>query len=728
MNKFPTKGKTLDCDWSPDGQILAIALYTGKILLRDKNGAELTVIDKSSQPVWCLRFCPQKFDTSDNILISGSWDQKLSIHSVSGGKSVKTVHADKELGFDPCSICFYPTGEYMLMSGSDKKISLWNKEGIKLGVIGEMRDWVWGTAVHPATNNVFAGANNGALTSYKVEFGKVHGLYQERYAYRELMTDVIIQHLVSETRVKIRCRDYIKKIAIYKDRLAVQLPEKIIVYSVNADDPFDMKYKAHKKINKKIDCSDLFVTSQNLVFVFEKKIQLLAFTGILQREWIFDSNITYVKVVSGPPKKESLLVGQKNGSVVRVFIDNAFPIPIASQTSAIKSVDISSDKTKIVLIDDHNNMFVHEVKSQQILFKEVKVQSAAWNLEMDDMLAYTSADTLFIKTREANPSQQKLPGNVVGFKGSKIFCISDSQMNTIDVPQSSTFYGFLHQKDFYMAYQLACIGVTTSDWRELGIQALLAKEFYFARKAFMHIRELKYIDLCETAEDMHGIKNLNETWLQSEILAFQGKFKEAATNYIRNNMTDKAVEIYTSLKKFTEAKELIRKHGKGRNGSEPYLNPQILIKQAEFERDSGNWKESADLYVQAGMHKQAIEIYGKQDNLDQIMEICKNLDKQKNTPDIELCANYFKKAGHHTFAKQAYLRLGDIKGLMKLHVDCQKWDEAQMLAKQNPGMEQMINLPYADWLSANDRFDEAQEAYKKASRPDLSLKINEFLS
>ena len=137
------------------------------------------------------------------------------------------------------------------------------------------------------------------------------------------------------------------------------------------------------------------------------------------------------------------------------------------------------------------------------------------------------------------------------------------------------------------------------------------------------------------------------------------------------------------------------------------MNPQILIKQAEFERDSGNWKEAADLYVQAGKHKEAIEIYGKQDNLDQIMEICKNLDKSKNTPDIELCAAYFKKAGHHTFAKQAYLRLGDIKGLMKLHVDCQKWDEAQMLAKQNPGMESMISLPYADWLSANDRFDEA---------------------
>ena len=53
-------------------------------------------------------------------------------------------------------------------------------------------------------------------------------------------------------------------------------------------------------------------------------------------------------------------------------------------------------------------------------------------------------------------------------------------MNTIDVPQSSTFFEFLSKKDFSMAYKLACLGVTISDWRQLGIEALLAKEFYFA--------------------------------------------------------------------------------------------------------------------------------------------------------------------------------------------------------------------------------------------------------
>lgn len=79
---------------------------------------------------------------------------------------------------------------------------------------------------------------------------------------------------------------------------------------------------------------------------------------------------------------------------------------------------------------------------------------------MEDMLAYTGNDTLYIKTREMPASQQRLPGYVVGFKGPKIFCLHSTAMNTIDVPQSSTFYRFLEKKDFVMAYKIACIGVT----------------------------------------------------------------------------------------------------------------------------------------------------------------------------------------------------------------------------------------------------------------------------
>ena len=285
----------------------------------------------------------------------------------------------------------------MAMSGSDRKITLWNREGVLLGTVGEMDDWIWSTSVNPTNKAIFAGGNNGQIQLHQVNMNQVHGLYQERYAYRELMTDVIIQHLVTETRVKIRCRDYIKKIAIYKDRLAVQLNEKIIIYSVSPEDPYDMKYKAHKKINKKIDCQNLFVFSHHLVLCFEKKIQLLAFTGVLEREWVLETAIKYVKPLSGPAKRESLLVGYQDGSVLKIFIDNGFPIPIVKQTTPVCLVDISADRQKIAVIDDFRSLFVYDVKTQQLLFQERNITSIAWNLEVEDMLAYTGQDSLYIK-------------------------------------------------------------------------------------------------------------------------------------------------------------------------------------------------------------------------------------------------------------------------------------------------------------------------------------------
>lgn len=55
------------------------------------------------------------------------------------------------------------------------------------------------------------------------------------------------------------------------------------------------------------------------------------------------------------------------------------------------------------------------------------------------------------------------------------------------------------------------------------------------------------------------MRTLNEHWLVGEILAYQGKYKEAAAYFIKNNMQEKAINIYTTLKKFTEANELIKK-------------------------------------------------------------------------------------------------------------------------------------------------------------------------
>ena len=114
--------------------------------------------------------------------------------------------------------------------------------------------------------------------------------------------------------------------------------------------------------------------------------------------------------------------------------------------------------------------------------------------------------------------------------------------------------------------------------------------------------------------------------------------------------------------------------------------------------------------------------------LDQIHLILKVLDDKKHIEEIKLCSTIFREKEHHTYAKQALLKLKDMKGLMALHVEMQKWDEAIKHVESNPEYSEMLYLPYADWLSLNDRFEEAQEAYKKAKRPDMSIRIIEFLA
>lgn len=242
--------------------------------------------------------------------------------------------------------------------------------------------------------------------------------------------------------------------------------------------------RVKEKINQKIDCNLLVVCTNHLVLCQEKRLQCLNFRGAREREWVMESLIRYIKVVGGPPEREGLLLGLKSGQVLKIFLDNPFPVHLLSISAAIRCLDLSASRRKIAIVDEHSTCQVFDLASRELLYKEPNANSVAWNTHFEDLLCFSGAGALSIKAANFPAHQQKMLGFVVGFSGSKIFCLHVYSMTTIEVPLSSPMFQYLEKGDLGEAYAAACLGVTESDMKALGRTALEKMDLDVARRAF----------------------------------------------------------------------------------------------------------------------------------------------------------------------------------------------------------------------------------------------------
>lgn len=718
VSKHKANSKITCCSWTNDGQYLALGMFNGVVSIRNKNGEEKVKIERSGgslSPVWSISWNPSR-DEHNDILAVADWGQRLSFYQLSG----KQIGKDRVLNFDPCCVSYFSKGEYILLGGSDKQVSLYTKDGVRLGTVGEQSSWVWTCKAKPDSNYVAVGSQDGTISFYQLIFSTVHGLYKDRYAYRDSMTDVIVQHLITEQKVRIKSRELVKKIAIYKNRLAIQLPEKIQIYELYSDDSSDMHYRMKEKIVKKFECNLLVVCSEHIILCQEKRLQCLSFSGTKEREWLMESLIRYIKVIGGPPGREGLLVGLKNGQILKIFVDNPFAIVLLKQSTAVRCLDMSASRNKLAVVDENDTCLVYDIHTKELLFQEPNANSVAWNTQCEDMLCFSGGGYLNIKASNFPVHQQKLQGFVVGYNGSKIFCLHVFSMSAVEVPQSAPMYQYLERKMFKEAYQIACLGVTDTDWKELAMEALEGLEFETAKKAFTRVRDLRYLELISSIEERKKRGENNNDLFLADVYAYQGKFHEAAKLYRRSGHENLALDMYSDLRMFDYAKDFL-------SSGDPKDTKMLIIKQADWAKNINEPKAAVEMYITAGEHMKAIEISGEQGWVDALIDIARKLDKAEREP-LRKCAYYFKKLLNHGYAAETYMKIGDLKALIQLHVDTQQWDEAFALCDKHPEFKDDVYVPYAQWLAENDRFEEAQKAFHKAGRQTEAVKVLEQLT
>ncbi|NXG62594.1 IF122 protein, partial [Hemiprocne comata] len=753
VTKNKTSSKITCCSWTNDGQYLALGMFNGVVSIRNKNGDEKVKIERAggaSSPIWSICWNPSScsgtmsctepmactagqdvihqawqlllqrrltfLDERNDILAVADWGQRLSFYQLSG----KQVGKDRMLNFDPFCVSYFTKGEYILLGGSDKQVSLFTKDGVRLGAIGEQSSWVWTCKAKPDSNYVAVGCQDGTISFYQLIFSTVHGLYKDRYAYRDSMTDVIVQHLITEQKVRIKGRELVKKIAIYKNRLAIQMPEKILIYELYSDDSSDMYYRVKEKIVKKFECNLLVVCSNHIILCQEKRLQCLSFSGIKEREWLMESLIRYIKVIGGPPGREGLLVGLKNGQILKIFVDNALAIVLLKQSTAVRCLDMSASRSKLAVVDENDTCLVYDIHTKELLFQEPNANSVAWNTQCEDMLCFSGGGYLNIKASNFPVHQQKLQGFVVGYNGSKIFCLHVFSMSAVEVPQSAPMYQYLERKMFKEAYQIACLGVTDTDWKELAMEALEGLEFETAKKAFTRVRDLRYLELISSIEERKKHGENNKELFLADVYAYQGKFHEAARLYKKSGHENLALEMYSDLRMFDYAKDFL---GSG----DPKDTKMLIKKQADWAKNINEPKAAVEMYLSAGEHMKAIELSGDHGWVDMLIDIARKLDKAEREL-LSKCAFYFKKLDNPGYAAETYVKIGDLKALVLLHVETRCWEEAFALSEKHPEFKDDVYVPYAQWLAENDRFEEAQKAFHKAGRQREAVRVLEQLT
>lgn len=96
-----------------------------------------------------------------------------------------------------------------------------------------------------------------------------------------------------------------------------------------------------------------------------------------------ESPIRYIKVVGGPPGREGLLLGLKNGQVWKIYLDNAFPVNILKVSSAIRCLDLSASRKKLAVVDENNQCLVYDIQKKELLFQVVYLpQYNMWKIQV----------------------------------------------------------------------------------------------------------------------------------------------------------------------------------------------------------------------------------------------------------------------------------------------------------------------------------------------------------
>lgn len=267
------------------------------------------------------------------------------------------------------------------------------------------------------------------------------------------------------------------------------------------------------------------------------------------------------------------------------------------------------------------------------------------------------------------------------------------------------------------AYQVACLGVPSTDWEALAHAALDSLQLTVARDAFVRVRNLPWLQLINDLIERQRRGDTAKEVLLADVHAFGGRFKEAARLYQKSGQTSRALAMYSDLRMFDLAQEFLNSDGDAADRKE------LVRRRAEWACSVHEPRAAAELLMQAGEHERAIEIVAEQGWADVLYDIGRRLASDERAA-LRLVAGHLRRLQALPLAADVYRKLGEESQVVQLHVEARDWPEAFRLAETVPGTVLAgVHLQHAHWLAESDQFLEACEAFGRAGREQEAVAL-----
>ena len=148
-------------------------MKSGLVTIHNTKTEETHRIQKDA-PAWCLTFIynvvptkgPASNAAEDEMVVIGLWNKTMAFHKILPDGNTK-VHVERSLKYYPCSMNTANSGntknQYLLVSGSNKKLCLYSKDGVQLSELVERDGWILANANQRYGEKMLIGTNTGYL-------------------------------------------------------------------------------------------------------------------------------------------------------------------------------------------------------------------------------------------------------------------------------------------------------------------------------------------------------------------------------------------------------------------------------------------------------------------------------------------------------------------------------------------------------------------------------------